>query len=204
MSSPLGVYSPFVVSCINARIDDVFDVLSHFFSLPERRERFVVSSGEMAIDAVVKGEMPAGSGHRKSVGLFVPGCCSQSSCALIANLPDGWNSLAHIVSEKLQIFVLVARVSPLDGEFPSNSLTFVESGVRVRHVSVQKEGFGWVFYERGARLSIEDEARYAIRTKRDRVTPDYVVEMATKCGFPIGSPGFWKSGRDAWYFHQEI
>lgn len=106
-----------------------------------------------------------------------------------------------MISKTLGTTALVAGVSSLEQEYPANFLTFVEHGRITRHVSARRDD-AWEFYEQGPRLPLEDAARYSARLKKDRVPPEYVVEIVTRYGFPIATPGFWKSSLDGWYFRQ--
>jgi hypothetical protein len=73
--------------------------------------------------------------------------------------------------------------------------SFQSSQAVERVVYVQHEG-GWRFFQYGTILPFEKEEMYSHSKKRERLTPEMIIEYASAIGIHVNLPGFFK-GRSA-------
>jgi len=119
---------------------------------------------------------------------------SPEKCALIGNQGDGWYSLTNLVAKQLKSGVLNFRATA--AEQYVCAFDYWLNGQRLRSVmALQDEP--WMFRQGGKPLQEEDLQQYKARKIKDRVTPQSLANLATKLGWPVLEPHFWRPAGSA-------
>jgi hypothetical protein len=185
ITNPVREFTMVTVSCFDVPIE----VLWGEFELLFVEYRLDVDGNRRRFDYEDLGTTPSrGSTAAKGV-LFTPCQGKAQGTAMLTNLIDGWQTLGVAASARLSCNCWQFTVSNRE-EQPRNAFTFIKDGNKRRVVSVQRDP-EWVFFAKGDVLDIETPAAYTQRRVKDRVTPEYVLALAKKAGFPIGEDAFW-------------
>jgi len=181
----------FVASCVQTSYADAVAVLGSLLRDKPSRWQFREMSGSSALGAVCGRMPPAGATHLKQVGVID----KSRYVVLIANLQDGWQSLAFVLSKKLAVDAHIFTISDMiKSENPKNAFTYVSSGKTIRHVSLLKED-KWIFHQQGVPFVEEDLASYSNSKKQNRLGPESVVSLGRHLGYDIGNLDFYESAR---------
>jgi hypothetical protein len=122
----------------------------------------------------------------------------------VCNAPDGYVSLLYTVSKSIPGTHYMFEVSRPTVEYPRNAITAVEARKRRRVVYSMRDSNGWVFYEDGTALPIENAKHYAARYKRDRLTPEIIEAALKRFGYGSVALAFWTaSNRNALLLRDE-
>lgn len=194
----LATFKLIVVSCFSTKQDPVDSALRQFWE--DRRSHFEKKVGKLDFAHIYEGLPPAGGAHPKRVLVFTPRI-AKDCCVLVANLEDGWQSLGFVITSRIGGQCHQFGLSSDDLEYPAYSFTLISGGKELRHVSALKDA-QWEFYEEGVPLSQEDTALYRNRRIKDRLTNDYTCRLAAACGYDIANDQFWRSEREAFYYHE--
>ena len=188
MISILAIRPLFVVSCLRLPYNTAVLHLKEFFAGKPSEWLFHEFPGTFHLNQVYIGMPPAGGAHKRRVGIID----RERVTVLVANLQDGWSSLAHALSSKTGTDAFVFSMSDSARlANPINGFTYVMNGRTIRHVSVIKED-KWVFHQQGLPLPEEEVGAYKSRLKKDRLGPESVESIANKLGFAIGAVDFYE------------
>ena len=152
-----------------------------------------VSVRQSRIEFSQFGPEPQRGPGQKKAALWSTSLGEATASFMLSNLADGWMTLANAASLRLGCRCWRFTVSDENATFPRNAISFTQAGVTLRVVSAQLDDPSWVFYEKGPQLEVEDGSQYKRRRIRDRVTRGYVISVAERLGFQIGSDAFWKT-----------
>jgi hypothetical protein len=185
ITNPATEFTTLTVSCFDVPIDVLWGELELLFV----EHRLDVNGQRRRFDYEDLGLTPSRGATAAKGVVFTPFQGKTQGTAMLTNLIDGWQTLGVAVSARLTCNCWQFTVSNRE-EHPRNAFTFIEDGLKRRVVSVQRDP-QWVFFAKGDVLDIETEALYTQRRVKDRVTPEYVLALAKKAGFPIGEDAFW-------------
>jgi hypothetical protein len=198
IANPAKEFTSITVSCFDVPLDVLWQELELLFV----EFRLNVNGETRRLIYEEFGPAPTRSGAvPPKGGIFTPGRGSEPVTAMVTNLIDGWQTLCTAASERLACACWQFTVSN-SKEYPRNAFTFIQGGSDRRVVSAQLDT-QWIFLAEGDVLDIETEAVYKCRRIRDRVTPEYVLSVAERAGFPIGDDAFWATDESSIYFAEE-
>ena len=103
----------------------------------------------------------------------------------------------YFVTASLNVPWAAVRSRHPEAEYPINEFQCHQDGQEQRFVRAFKDGERWDFFERGGRLTFEDQATYTKRLIRDRLTREMVLAYMDAWGAPVGAPDFWRSDEEA-------
>jgi hypothetical protein len=185
ITNPAKEFATATVSCFDVSVDILWRELELLFV----EYRLNVNGERRRLDYEDIGITPSRGAEAARGVLFTPGSGNSLGAAMLTNLVDGWQTLGFAASARLGCSCWQFTISNRE-EYPRNAFTLIKDGHRKRVVSVQRDR-QWVFFATGDVLDIETEAVYRQRRLKDRVTPEYVLALAKKAGFPIGEDAFW-------------
>jgi hypothetical protein len=145
---------------------------------------------------------PQYSGTHDVDAVFFTTRAAPGYIAFMANLQDGWSSLAHVISAQLPGRVLVCALAMPTHAYPANSMHILEGGETMRLVRAMKDDPRWEFYEEGEVQTFENAAYYTRRYTRDRVNHQIMVEYLNKLGIRIDDPQFWQVEGEVLHVHK--
>jgi hypothetical protein len=167
-----------VVSCLFCERDIVGAFLDR--DLPKiERGPWCRQQGPWTVDDCYLDVPPPGAAHKKTVLVFSPP--SHKYTLLIANLEDGWSSLAFRASRAIGVNALVLGFCVDAFPSPARFFSWIERGDLVRHVSVRLDN-RWIFFQKGSPLSPERLEQYNRKRIRDRLTNRQLVELSLSFG----------------------
>lgn len=148
----------------------------------------------------VKAPQPGGK-HPHHLVAFTP-AARPDATVVFTNYQDGWYTLSVAISRVLECRVYRFALSSESTQWPQYFLHILDTAKDIRRVSLLHDYDRWDFYEQGEPLPDEDTLMYRKRRKRDRMTREYMIDLATRLGFPIGDDRFWQTDQPAVYFEE--
>jgi hypothetical protein len=163
--------------------------------------RFTRLVSELCLTAIYELDPPAGSAHLFKLVIYAPKQ-SPSSCVLITNLADGWNSLSYNIAKEHKRFQMQVISTKPDAEYPRNSFEVWRSGVSVRKVISMLDSDAWVFFQKGTPEDFEDLGYYERPQKKHRLDRDIIDIYLAKNGWHVSDLSFWEASGEAIYFEE--
>jgi hypothetical protein len=133
-----------------------------------------------------------GGAHLLKSAFFAPSIRPEVT-VMFANYEDGWSSLATMVTRRIGGTAYQFGVGSERCEWPAYRFQATEGGRIKRHVSLIRDVSDWKFHQVGDTRTEEIADLYRKRTKRDRLSREYLIGLAERLGFPVGDDGFWRS-----------
>jgi hypothetical protein len=199
MTNPMKEFSIATISCFDVSLQALSRCIESV--LEEYDMKVLVQKVQFDYDEF--GPEPLRGPGQKKAGLWAPAGAIASSSCMMSNLVDGWLTLATAVSLRLGCRCWRFTVSRDDKPFPRNAFSFMQAGHDLRVVSAQRDDPSWVFYAKGNVLDAEVELHYTRRRIKDRVTREYVISIAERSGFPLGSDDFWITNNTSLFLTEE-
>jgi hypothetical protein len=169
-------------SVIDASIEEINETLFVFFDSSEYFKDYKYTKANAALVDIYMSRPPYGYNHNAKVLLSPIGSHNIEETILFADVSDGWSSLAHIVSNKLDVKAVDICAYALSCEYPRNAFTLYQGSNITRHVSASKER-KWMFWQTGEPLPFEDIKLYKKRNIKDRLPPNEVLRLLNEwCG----------------------
>lgn len=142
------------------------------------------------MDKIQSMDLVYASFRKKKVILWSPEGCDY--CVLVPNCADSLFSCVRYFRESSNI--LITGYSAFDlstGEEPFVDFYRFGGNLSNRYVRVMREYPKWCFFEEGEPLQFELVDRYERRLKRERLTPEMVVEYMKQSGYNVLAPSFY-------------
>ena len=188
--NPALEFFSLTVSCFEVALDEMLAELERVLA----DFGFVVSRETRPLVYESFGPDPLRGGHgSRRIGLLSRPTATRPATVVITNMMDGWLTLAHVVSMRLQCRCFRFTVCRADVErYPRNALEVIDRGESARTVGAMRDGDRWAFQDQGAPLDVEDVSLYRKRMIKQRVTRDSILAIARRCGFAIADDAFWR------------
>lgn len=142
---------------------------------------------------------PRGGAHPYQVLTYAP-VSNNSSCVLMTNLADGWNSLCYILAKKHKLFQIQIKSSSKNEPYPMHKFEVWRNGLSVSIVYVMKDDRRWEFWAKGEVLEFERPERYLERIKKKRIDRNLLISYMKSIGWDITNCDFWRASSQATYF----
>jgi len=188
----LDTFKNIVISCYEKDSRRVVEAIDEVLANWTMEHRFQKSSGDLDMKTIIPPEGSLSGRCPKRVFIFRPNLKSNGTM-MVTNIADGWSSLSYAISRLLTCSCYLFGISREDDDHPSSYIMCIKKGILVRIVRSMLDGDKWEFYQKGAPLDAEDPTMYRKRRIRDRVTRDYVIEVAARLSWPLTNSELWRS-----------
>lgn len=178
----------YTFSCLKSNLEDVRDFLK---SNNDRLKKYEIESLTSFNFDLYDDRPKKGGAHLKKSYFFKP-LINDEYIVFVSNSADGWETLVNYISSGMKIDSFSFIISNANDSNFLNSFVFRKEGGEIRRVYVIKDE-KWIFHAEGDVQWFEDEKNYHLRSIKQRMNRDVILEYCQKLDFRISDDSFWKS-----------